>query len=397
VEARDRGILLQHSFKFPEALEAYNEAIKRNPLDPIPYFLSGECHFSLNNFVESQKMFEMCVERDGKNSKAHFHLGECLLKNKQDFRGIKEMRLALSLEPNSEFKVILDQVLELKDQEAKTLMVGSKEWYVADITVYLDKNLTAAQMFQQTGNRAGEEKALGFIAAAYTSLKDFPHAIHYYAECLKINRELKDLEGEALQWNNIGTLYYTQGDFEEAMKNFERAFEIQKKLDKFDEAIMRNISMMSAFLEKWERTIEVCELVLTKNPKDLNALYGLAQALSRIGNIQKSMEIYTKSLEIAKTVRVYNDLGVLHETLSEFDKALEFFELAVNLSKEDKNEHGLMLALNNLGSCYFKMKKYDLALEKLKETQELAIKLDHKPVLQAVAKSLELVKKEMKN
>jgi tetratricopeptide (TPR) repeat protein len=276
-------------------------------------------------------------------------------------------------------------------------MVGSKEWYVADITVYLDKNLTAAQMFQQTGNRAGEEKALGFIAAAYTSLKDFPHAIHYYAECLKINRELKDLEGEALQWNNIGTLYYTQGDFEEAMKNFERAFEIQKKLDKFDEAIMRNISMMSAFLEKWERTIEVCELVLTKNPKDLNALYGLAQALSRIGNIQKSMEIYTKSLEIAKTVRVYNDLGVLHETLSEFDKALEFFELAVNLSKEDKNEHGLMLALNNLGSCYFKMKKYDLALEKLKETQELAIKLDHKPVLQAVAKSLELVKKEMKN
>ena len=117
---------------------------------------------------------------------------------------------------------------------------------------------------------------------------------------------------------------------------------------------------------------------------------------SRLKKPQKALECYEKSIARQPTVRAYNAIGVIQENSKKHEQALSTFKKAQQLSLDLVDENGVMIALNNIGSCYYKLKRFDQALECFEITKEIAEKLKHEPVLNAVNQSLDKLKSEMK-
>jgi tetratricopeptide (TPR) repeat protein len=81
-----------------------------------------------------------------------------------------------------------------------------------------------------------------------------------------------DLQPSSLAYNNLGTIYYKLGRYEDAATNYERAIKLKEE----DYQVWRNLgeaySWLPADIDKkisaYKRSIELGERQLKVNPKD---------------------------------------------------------------------------------------------------------------------------------
>ena len=60
---------------------------------------------------------------------------------------------------------------------------------------------------------------------------------------------------------------------------------------------------------------------------------------------------------------VYNNLGLVYQSLSDFPKALEYYSKALHINEEIGNKSGIASTLGNIGIVYIKLSEYPKALE----------------------------------
>ena len=67
--------------------------------------------------------------------------------------------------------------------------------------------------------KKGKSQALNNIGVIYYNQGNYPEALKNYFAALKIREEIKDKKGIAASYNNIGNIYYSQGNYPNALKN----------------------------------------------------------------------------------------------------------------------------------------------------------------------------------
>lgn len=77
---------------------------------------------------------------------------------------------------------------------------------------------------------------------------------------------------------------------------------------------------------------------------------------------QKILKLYPNNFEIL------NDLGSVYVEMKKFDKALNLYNKAYEINQNAQNK---LQFLRNLGELYYKMKKYDEAIKFYRELTEL--------------------------
>ena len=60
---------------------------------------------------------------------------------------------------------------------------------------------------------------------------------------------------------------------------------------------------------------------------------------------------------------IYSDLGLLHGSLGDFEKAIVFYQKALSISEEAGNREVEVLAKSNLGMAYFSLGDSKKAIE----------------------------------
>lgn len=142
------------------------------------------------------------------------------------------------------------------------------------------------------------------------------------------------------------------------------------------------------FKEKQVEIIRLEDLLQNTTSEELkiNLLDQMATLSSELNQYQKALEYYENALQICEevfgenhieTAVIYSNLGSLFQSMGKYDKALSFFEKAIKIEENVVGENHLNTATsyNNLGSLYQDVEEYEKALplfeKALKIQQEL--------------------------
>jgi len=198
------------------------------------------------------------------------------------------------------------------------------------------------------------------LAREYSQL-DLSMAMQYAESALEIAEKSDNSNVLANALFNIGYVYYSQGRFEMAIKQYYRCLEIQKsKGDKVGMAYTQmSLGAVNMNLKNYKQAKECCEEVLTMFEK-----------------LQQTSARKPYSNEIITT---YNNLGLVTKELGERVKAIDYYSRGLSLARRTPgNEYVLAMLLNNLGSLYLEMGKYNEAYNAINEALDIRLKLGDK-------------------
>ncbi|MDH5366393.1 MAG: tetratricopeptide repeat protein, partial [Cyclobacteriaceae bacterium] len=89
-----------------------------------------------------------------------------------------------------------------------------------------------------------------------------------------------------------------------------------------------------------------------------------------------------------KSFEPLNNLGNIYFHQEKYNQALDYYSLSLLIEQESNNLSGQAYTQNNIGAAYFKLENYQKAEEHQLKALELALKIDGKPILKSIYKSL---------
>lgn len=208
----------------------------------------------------------------------------------------------------------------------------------------------------------------------------------------------KDKDNEILQARIYAAFGYVEsgeGKTIEAIEYFEKALFIQKKsTDSALDSLVDNwkFSLASEFndLGEYQKSyILFMEVLKNAEKKDKKEL--IADVSKQIGDVHRSLknedkaiQYYQKALKLYKELNLKrgqasasNGLGILYSDQKNPQKALEFYRKTLQICKEINLESGISATLNNIGYELFVLLDYDSAYNYYEEALQLKEKLDN--------------------
>jgi tetratricopeptide (TPR) repeat protein len=184
----------------------------------------------------------------------------------------------------------------------------------------------------------GQADAFRQIGLAFWAQADMATAVNYYFSGLKIAETNRHQQVEADLVGNIGTAYNGLGNPAEALTFLNRSRQMQQTLN-----------------NKW---------------REAAVLNNIGDAYMSLKNFDKAKEAYTLALNFSRE-KVYKlgittnlrNLGNIFEQRTQYDSALANYFQCIPLSKQIKDNRGLVLSNKSIASVYMKIGKIQLAEE----------------------------------
>lgn len=216
------------------------------------------------------------------------------------------------------------------------------------------------------------------LANVYANLGNLFQAYHYYKQCLELARELVDEKTasfcqksiEIINTYNTAKKLRQNGKNEEAINEFAKAIsycdEVKNDILKIKSLRQQstaylNINNLNKFFESNLRANEIAKKI--NNIAELIMTFtNLGHYYSLIDNINLAIENFNNAVllsarnELPPDVRfdAYYNAGVINIDIGNYDKAIEYFNVALSLISEDKLNSYYPATLSNLGICYKK-------------------------------------------
>lgn len=200
---------------------------------------------------------------------------------------------------------------------------------------------------------------LGLI---YFDQGNYSEALKNYLAGLRISEELDYKRGVAISYNNIGNVYTIQKNFPEALKNH-----------------FKFLKMAEAEKDDWM----------------------IAYAYSNIGIIydeqnkfEEALKIYFKALKIRQELNdsldiavTYDNIGLVYSHLGNNEEALKNHFEALKIEKAINDTEGITISYGNIGNAFIMLKKYKEAKEYLTKAKEFSLGSGNKYVLMKIFES----------
>ncbi len=211
------------------------------------------------------------------------------------------------------------------------------------------------------------------LTRAYMSV-DMEKAKDYAKEAITLAANQNKPREKAIALKNTGTIWFFQGDYEQAEKNLFNSLRISEEIgflkgiaDAYNNLGIINSrrSNYSQALEYYKKSLEIKE--------QLNDKQGVSNTLNNIGEINKyrgdypnAVMNYQSSYEIKKILNdkqgmanSLNNLGEIYSIWADYEKALEYYLEAASLWTEVNNVQTLSVSYHNIGELYGFLKNHD--------------------------------------
>jgi serine phosphatase RsbU (regulator of sigma subunit) len=184
------------------------------------------------------------------------------------------------------------------------------------------------------------------IGYNYYFLSDYNHSVEFFLKTLSICEKQGNKAGISGCHNNIGSIYLELEDSVNALHHHLLALKMRKEQSRNDESSKNDIAMS----------------------------YGnVGKTYFMMRNYSKAMEYYTLCMNISKELGnkkrealMLNNIGSIFAEQNKYDEALPYFTNAFSLYKEIDSQENIALCLNNIAEIYFRKKDFIRSIDNYK-------------------------------
>ncbi len=236
----------------------------------------------------------------------------------------------------------------------------------------LDAHLAEFELRYASQEYTHAAKILEEISFDYLILWGHYHLLIDLHERLRGKISKPELESTWL--NNLGSAYYSIGQYQLAMACYEQGLMIARLQKNWQVAFLGNLGLCYADLGQTDKAMEYYQQASAINRKigdrknEGVELGNLGNCYVTLGQTNKAIEYYQQALAINREVgnRSSNGLGNLgycYAILGQTDQAIEYLQQALAISREIGNERGKSVTLRNLGNISLDQERYPEALD----------------------------------
>ncbi|WP_437395900.1 tetratricopeptide repeat-containing sensor histidine kinase [Flagellimonas lutimaris] len=222
------------------------------------------------------------------------------------------------------------------------------------IKTALDYNQKALQLAEQVENPSHHIKrsinvALNGIGNLYQTLEQYDLAILQFKRALKLEEELGNKLGLAINHQNIGHCLEEKGDLEAALENYRKSLAYNEEIDSDIGRVICKNSLAQIYLKQ---DMPYLALVLLEPLHEESKRIGdfsitsvifinTGWAYTKLGNYNKAEDFIQEGLEMSQNHNIpsnilygYEKRSLLENTRGDFKKAYEFYKKADEYDKQ---------------------------------------------------------------
>ncbi|HCX24738.1 MAG TPA: hypothetical protein DHN29_22680, partial [Cytophagales bacterium] len=206
----------------------------------------------------------------------------------------------------------------------------------------IDCFLHSMEIRQELGDSLGLAMVSGNLGYLYWSLKDYENADKYLKQALEIDLLLKDTLSIASDYLNLGLLNQKRGDLDKGIALSEQSMELFKSLgDTEGEAVLYgNISLMLSEKGQFDSALNY-----------LNRSYEMKKRINNTRSIAYTLGNYQK---------IYQEHGITQKAIQTGEEAIDYLNHHPNIEVSQR-------VLGRLAEAYFEVGNYKKAYESLSE------------------------------
>ncbi|MEW6686494.1 MAG: tetratricopeptide repeat protein [Candidatus Edwardsbacteria bacterium] len=362
------GLAYYKGGMFEEAEREYNEILKQTPNNPLIYYSLGDVYLQKGAYDQATNAYRQALQLDPNFAKAHKGLGNLFHRQRMFNEAISEFKQAIELEPNladtysdlgslyfemgryPESVASLERYVELRPKDAVGHFILAKAY---DAQKETQKALTAIRKSVELNIRGGEAYGIYyFYAKLATDLKLCDEAMTAYERVLEIDPSDPNI------WEKLGKVCTEKGisvtDTAKAHQACRKAVEAYCKAMEIDTTRTRDllfkISLVYYTMGNYEKSIETFTKVIEINPSAAGAYINRALAYSARGtelsksNKNTADEYYYKAIaDFEKGLKIkpdylqaWNWLGDHYDFMGTTEKAIKAYKEVINRAPESK-------------------------------------------------------------
>jgi CHAT domain-containing protein/tetratricopeptide (TPR) repeat protein len=222
--------------------------------------------------------------------------------------------------------------------------------------------------------------------------KDPSSAVKLYKNALAQAQKRRDVQGEMGAYENLGHVYYLTGQFQRGSDYYDRALKIARGLKnpEMEAVALRNLAAIHIAWADYDEAEDINQEAL-KIFTEKASVRGAQMTLNNIGVMEKNRGRfnqaaldYLRSIETNKETNGFqltalNNLANLFATRGETGKALESFELSIELAKKIGDSRAEGESLLNIAKLQIETGDGKQALENSKKALETFYRVGSSP------------------
>ncbi len=259
------------------------------------------------------------------------------------------------------FNILLISILGIFGNSDKVEIDKLNESSIALLDSDLSKARSIAvkslELAEESNYVEGEAQSLFILAYCDASSNKLNMAVPEYFRSLELYRKIETEKSTLCQAKilmNLGKIFRAHYKYNDAINFYKEGYEKANALG--------DVRLMS------------------------NILHNMSIAYRHKGDLVEAAEIQFQKLNLQdanntkEKIKSYNQLGLVHKDLNDFDQSRNYFEHIINLERNKTKSTNRARALNNIGICYYLEKKYDEAekyyLMSMNESEEIGKSID---------------------
>jgi CHAT domain-containing protein/Tfp pilus assembly protein PilF len=199
----------------PTAIAFFRQSIAAFPGDPRPYRDLVDASVRLGRPDSLARLLGRLTATDPENACVHYALGKLAFRRQDLTQAQTEAERAISLEQDLGYAHLL---LGLVHYTAGRPAAAGRSWH------------RSRTLFHREGDALSEALALNNLAMVHLDEQDYRGAYHQFENALRIQRLLKNRDGEKLALANMGLALIELGEFERAVITLRQALSLARSL-----------------------------------------------------------------------------------------------------------------------------------------------------------------------
>lgn len=255
-------------------------------------------------------------------------------------------------------------------------------------------------LYNQLEDKAFLANVHNNFALMLEDMGNFIEANKHYLHSLALRDEINEKSNFTVTTlTNLGLNYHELGNEQEAIIQYDRAYELSEKLNLKDQqaSIINNIGLSYATIKEFVKARkyfkEALELSLSSDDKrtQANIYINLGNMYEDLDSNEKALDYYYKSFEVIQNLTdrglkadISNNLGIIHMNLDNFDLSAKYYDQAFNNYSSINDSIGLAGVLSNQSELAYKKGNLNKAVELNKKAMILMKGSNYIPFLRSI-------------